>query len=65
MSQLDKVLFTAGAVDLLRGRPMRRIVVLLGITVVVAYLARASGQEGGEGAQIFVDKTPLDTGTGG
>jgi Cytochrome P460 len=61
MSQLDKVLFTAGAVDFLRGRPMRRIAVLLGITAVVAvvgYLARASGQEGGEGAQIFVDKIP-------
>ena len=62
MSQLNKVLFSAGAVGLLRGRRMRRITVLLAaITAVatgVAYLAGASGQEGGETAPIFVDKIP-------
>ena len=51
MSQLDKVLFN-----------MRRIAVLLvaisAVTAVVAYLAPASGQEGGEGAPIFVDEIP-------
>jgi hypothetical protein len=62
MSQLDKVLFSPGAVGPLRGLGMRRIAVLLvGITAVaalVAYLAYASGQEGGETAPIFVDKVP-------
>jgi hypothetical protein len=62
MSQLDKVLFGAGAVGVLRRRRLRRIAVLLvaiaAVTVVVAYLARASGREGGEGALIFVDKIP-------
>jgi hypothetical protein len=51
MFQLDKVLFS-----------MRRIAVLLAaipvVTAVVAYLAPASGQEGGEGVPIFVDKIP-------
>jgi hypothetical protein len=51
MSQLDKVLFS-----------MRRIAVLLvaiaAVTAVVAYLAPASGQGGGESAPIFVDKIP-------
>ena len=62
MFQFDKVLFSAGAVGLLRGRRMRRIAVLLvAITAVAAgaaYLARASGQEGGESASVFVDKIP-------
>ena len=62
MFQFDKVLFSAGAVGLSRGRPMRRIAILLvAITVVVGvvgYLARASGQEGGKTAPIFVDKIP-------
>jgi hypothetical protein len=51
MSQLVKVLFS-----------MRRIAVLLvaipAVAAVVSYLAPASGQEGGEGAPIFVDKIP-------
>src|SRR5262249_36670259 len=50
MFQLDKVLFS-----------MRRIAVLLfaiaAVVAGVAYLARASGQEGGE-TQIFVDTIP-------
>ena len=62
MSQLENVLCTPGAFGLLRGRRMRRIAVLLvAITAVaagVAYLTRASGQEGGETAPIFVDKVP-------
>src|SRR5262245_17973425 len=62
MSQLDKVLVSVGAVGLLRGRRMGRIAVLLvaipAVAVGVAYLARASGQEGGETAPIFVDKVP-------
>ena len=62
MSQHYKVRFSAGAVGLLRGRRMRRIAVLfLTITAaagMVAYLADASGQEGGETAPIFVDKMP-------
>src|SRR5277367_2365974 len=57
MSQLDKGL---PAVGLLRGRRMRRVAVpLVAITAlaaVVGHLTRASGQEGGGGAQIFVDK---------
>jgi hypothetical protein len=51
MSQLDKGLFS-----------MKRIAVLLvaipAVTAVGACLAPASGQEGGEGAPIFVDKIP-------
>ena len=51
MSQLDNGPFS-----------MTRIAVLLvaipAVTAVVAYLAPASGQEGGEGAPIFVDKIP-------
>src|SRR5262249_19856543 len=62
MSQLDKVLFSVGAVGPLRGRNMRRIAVLLvaisAVAAGVAYLARALGQEGGQTAQIFVDKVP-------
>ena len=62
MSQPDKVLFSAGAVGLLRGRRMRRIAVLLvAITAEAAgdaYLARASGQPDEKAAPIFVDKIP-------
>src|SRR5262245_37206642 len=51
MFQLDKVLFS-----------MRRIAFLLFaiavVTAGVAYLARASAPEGGEGAPIFVDNIP-------
>jgi hypothetical protein len=51
MSQLDKVLF----------RLMRIAVLLVAGTAVAAgaaYLARASGQESGEAAQVYVDKIP-------
>jgi hypothetical protein len=62
MSHREKVLYTAGAFDLLRGRRMRRIVVLLvavaAVAGVVAFMAPASGQAGGDAAPIFVDKTP-------
>jgi hypothetical protein len=62
MSQLDKVLFGVGAVGLLRGRRVRWIAVLLvaipAVAVGVAFLARASGKEGGQTAPIFVDKLP-------
>src|SRR6516165_10744082 len=51
MFQLDRILFG-----------MRRIAVLLvaiaAVTIVVASLAPASGQEGGKGAPNFVDKIP-------
>ena len=62
MSQLDKVLFSAGAVGLLRGRRMRRIAVLLVAVAAlaggVAYIAPASGQPDEKAAPIFVDKIP-------
>ena len=62
MSQPDKVLFGVDAVGLLQVRRMRRIAVLLVVITAavggVAYLARASGQDGGETAPIFVDKIP-------
>jgi Cytochrome P460 len=62
MSQPDSGLFTAGAFGLLRGRRMRRSAVLLvaitTVSAVVGHLAPASGQEGGEGTPIFVDKMP-------
>src|SRR5271157_4522868 len=45
-----------------KGRRMGRVAVLLGaitaVADVVACLAPASGQEGGEGTQIFLDKIP-------
>src|SRR5262249_25177655 len=62
MSQQEKVLNTADAVGLLRGRLMMRIAVPLvamtAVAAVVSYLAPASGQAGGEAAPIFVDKIP-------
>jgi hypothetical protein len=57
MSLIDKCLFGSG-------RRMRRIGgLLLAMTVVAAvgaYLARASGREGGQGAQVFVNKIPAE-----
>ena len=62
MSQLEEVLYTPGAFGLLRGHRLRRIAVLLVAVAAlaggVAYITRASGQEAGETAPIFVDKVP-------
>jgi hypothetical protein len=63
MSRIDKVLFSVGVGDL-RGRRKGLITGLLVVAAVVtavgAYMARASGQEGGEGVQVFVDKIPAE-----
>ena len=62
MSQLEKVLYTPGAFDLLRGHCMTRIAVLLVAVAAlaggVAYIAPASGQTDEKPAPIFVDKIP-------
>jgi Cytochrome P460 len=62
MYQLEKVLYSAGAFGLLRGRRMRWIAILLvavaAVADVIAYAASASGQAGVETASIFVDKIP-------
>jgi hypothetical protein len=62
MSQLEKVLYTQGALGLLRGHRLRRIALLLVAAAALAgglvYLAAASGQPDEKAAPIFVDKIP-------
>jgi hypothetical protein len=62
MPQLEKVLYTPGAVGLLRGHGLRRIAVLLvavaGLAGAVTYIAPASGQNDEKAGPIFVDKIP-------
>jgi len=62
MSQLTKVLHTAGAFGFLRGYRMRSttffLVAMIALASVGTYLAPASGQAEGEAAPVFVDKVP-------
>jgi Cytochrome P460 len=62
MPQLEKVLYTPGAVGLWQGHGMRRIAVLLGavagLACAVAYVTPASGQNDEKAAPIFVYKIP-------
>jgi hypothetical protein len=51
MSQLNKVLFSMTRIAIL-------LVAITAVAAGVAYLAPASGKEGGEGDPIFVDKVP-------
>jgi Cytochrome P460 len=62
MPQLEKDLYTAGAVGHLREPGVRRVSVLVvaiaGLAGAVAYIAPAAGQIDKKAAPIFVDKIP-------